>query len=105
MQVKETCVHVLHCTHAGWVDALHATIKLLNQWMKWRARDPNLRECIYEYAMGCGGRTMAEIFSDHRYDGRYQGIAKAQEAIGWRRFMEGMICKEIRAIQKNLHCF
>lgn len=36
MQVRETCAHVLHCTHAGRVDALHATIKLLDQWMKKR---------------------------------------------------------------------
>ncbi len=28
-------------------------------------------------------------------------MAKAQDAIGWRRFMEGMICKEIWAIQKT----
>jgi hypothetical protein len=105
MQVEETCVHVLHCTHAGRVDPLHATIKLLDQWMKWHAMDPDLRECIYEYAMGCSGRTMAEICSDHGCDGRYQGMARAQDAIGWRRFMEGMICKEIWAIQKTYTAF
>ncbi len=105
MQVKETCAHVLHCTHTGQVDALHATIKLLDQWMKRRATDPDLRECMYEYATGRGGRTMAEICLDHGYDGRYQGMARAQDAIGWRRFMEGMICKEIRVIQKTYTAF
>jgi hypothetical protein len=105
MQVEETCGHVLHCTHAGRVDALHATIKLLDQWMKWRVTDPDLRECIYEYATGRGGRTMAEICSDHGYDGRYQGMARAQDAIGWRGFMEGMICEEIWAIKKTYTAF
>jgi hypothetical protein len=96
---------VLHCTHAGWVNVLYATIKLLDQWMKRRAMDPNLRECIYEYAMGRGRRTMAEICSDHGYNGRYQGMARAQDAIGWRQFMEEMICKEIWAIQKTYTAF
>jgi hypothetical protein len=101
MQVAKTCAHVLHCTHAGQVEALHSTIKLLDQWMKWHTTDPNLWECIYEYATGRGGRTMADIYLEHRYDGRYQGMARAQDAIGWRGFMEGMICKEIWAIQKT----
>ncbi len=33
MQVVETCEHVLHCNHAGQVDALCATIKLLDEWI------------------------------------------------------------------------
>jgi hypothetical protein len=28
-------------------------------------------------------------------------MARAQDTIGWRRFTEGMICKEIRVIQKT----
>jgi hypothetical protein len=99
MQVRETCAHILHCTHAGRVDALLATIKLLDQWMKKRETDPDLRECIYEYATGRGGITMEEICSNQGYNGQYQQMAKAQDGIGWRRFMEGMVCKEIRAIQ------
>ena len=44
MQVIETCDHVLHChcNHASRVEALIATIKLLDQWMKTRAIDPAL---------------------------------------------------------------
>ena len=91
MQVRETCAHILHC--------ILATIKLLDQWMKTRATDTDLRECIYEYATGRGGITMEEICSYKGYDGRYQQMAKAQDSIGWRRFMEGMVCKEIRMIQ------
>jgi hypothetical protein len=83
MQVTETCAHVLHCNHAGWVDALLATIKLLDQWMKTRATDPDLRECIYEYAMGRGGVTMEAICTDNGYDGWYRLTARAQDAIGW----------------------
>ncbi len=31
MQVLETCAHVLHCSHSGWVNAFQATAKLLDQ--------------------------------------------------------------------------
>jgi hypothetical protein len=99
MQVRETCAHALHCTHSGRVDALHATIKLLDQWMKKWATDPDLRECIYEYAMGRGGVFMTEICLNHGFEGQYLQMARSQDSIGWRRFMEGMVCKEIREIQ------
>jgi hypothetical protein len=81
------------------VEALQATINLLDKWMRRRATDPDLRECIYEYATGRGGRKMVDICSAHSYDDRYHRMARAQDIIGWRRFMEGMICKELRAIQ------
>jgi hypothetical protein len=52
MQVMETCMHILCCNHASWINVFQATIKLLDQWMKLRATDPDLRECIYKYATG-----------------------------------------------------
>jgi hypothetical protein len=97
--VEETCAHLLHCSHAGRVEALQATINLLDKWMRQRATDPDLRECIYKYVTGRGGRKMVDICSVHSYDDRYHRMARAQDIIGWRRFMEGMICKELRTIQ------
>ena len=41
---------------------------------------------------------MEEICIENGYNERYKAMARAQDSIGWRRFMEGMICKEIRAI-------
>ena len=43
---------------------------------------------------------MEEICIENSYDERYKVMARAQDSIGWRRFMEGMVCKEIRAIQR-----
>jgi hypothetical protein len=54
MQVPETCGHILHCCHEGRVTALQHTIKLLDKWMKHHGTDPDLRDCLYEYAMGRG---------------------------------------------------
>jgi hypothetical protein len=42
---------------------------------------------------------MEAICADNGYDGRYRLMARAQDAIGWQRFMEGMVCSEIRVIQ------
>ncbi len=46
---------------------------------------------------------MEEICEDNGYDEQYRSMARAQVAIGWRRFMEGMVCKEMRTIQQA-HC-
>jgi hypothetical protein len=101
MQVPETCGHILHCSHEGRVTSLQLTIKLLDKWMKYHGTDPDLRDCLYEYAMGRGGITMREICEMNQYDQRFQQLAISQDAIGWRRFMEGMICREIRQIQQT----
>jgi len=36
-----------------------------------------------------------------RYDERYKVMARAQNSIGWQRFMEGIVCNEIRAIHRT----
>jgi hypothetical protein len=75
---------------------------MLDKWMKLNDTDPDLRECIYEYLMGREGLLMEEICIENGYDERYRVMARAQDSIGWRRFTEGMVCKEIRTIQ-NTH--
>ncbi len=50
--------------------------------------------------MGHGRLLMEEIFIENGYDERYKAMARMQDSIGWQRFMEGMMCKEIRAIQR-----
>ncbi len=42
---------------------------------------------------------MKEICTENDYNDRYKNMARLQDSIGWRRFMEGMVCKEIRTIQ------
>jgi hypothetical protein len=37
----------------------------------------------------------------NQYDQRFRQMATSQDTIGWRRFMEGMICKEIWQIQQT----
>ncbi len=99
MQVPETCSHILHCPHDGRVEELHTMISLLDRWMKLNNTDPDLRECIYEYSMGQGRISIEEICTDNGYNERYRAMEKAQDSISLQRFREGMVCKEIRAIQ------
>jgi hypothetical protein len=71
MQTPETCSHLLFCSHAGRVEVLHLTIRLLDRWMKQQGTDPDLRDCLYEYAMGHGWTTMEEMCEVNQYDQRY----------------------------------
>ncbi len=50
MQEWDTCTHVLHCCHAGRVETLHHTIDMMEAWMKEVDTDPDLLDCIAEYA-------------------------------------------------------
>ncbi len=79
------------------MEALKLTLDLAESWLEDMDTDPDLLDCIMEYAHGRGGRTMENIC-----DGlgpQYQRMAMEQDAIGWRRFMEGMVSKEMRTIQ------
>ncbi len=42
---------------------------------------------------------MEEICIENGYDKRCKAMARGQDSIGWQRFMEGMMCNKIRAIQ------
>ena len=44
---------------------------------------------------------MLEIFRG--MDNMYQRVAEEQDAIVWRRFMEGMICRGLRCQQETYH--
>jgi hypothetical protein len=48
-----------------------------------------------------GGGLMEDICIDNRYDEQYKTMARVQDTIGWRRFMEGMVCTKMRQIQQS----
>ncbi len=63
--------------------------------------DPDLLDCIAEYAYARGGRSMTEICNG--LDKIYLQMAREQDQIGWRQFMEGMISIRMRDIQRQYH--
>ncbi len=99
LECHDTCAHVLFCEHAGRVAMLHHTVDLLESWMQEVGTDPDLLDCIAEYAYSRGGRAMMEICNG--LGEVYQLMATDQDKIGWRRFMEGMICTRMRHIQRE----
>ncbi len=101
MQQRDTCAHVLFCEYAGRVETLHHTVDLLESWLEEAGTNPDLLDCIAEYAYGRGGRTIEEICSG--LGEPFQKMAWDQEEIGWRQFMEGMICTKMRSIQNEYH--
>ena len=96
---NETCAHVLFCRKAGRVDALHKTITSMETWLRDNGTDPVLACCLVEYAKGRGEKTMEFITAAR--GSRYHKLGESQDLIGYRRFMEGMISKECRAIQQQ----
>lgn len=95
----EDCAHVLSCEEEGRVDLLQKSINLLDQWLKEKGTDETLRKYLVKYARARGGRTMVEITGWRA--GKYRALANSMDKIGWRRFMEGMISKEVVAIQRK----
>ena len=95
----ETCSHVLRCRDEGRVAALQHSIGLMNKWLRSVGTDPRLRQCIIQYARGRGGTTLEHIARP--FGSSYQHLATSQDKIGWRRFMEGMISKEMVSIQES----
>jgi hypothetical protein len=102
LQEWDTCAHVLFCCHNGRVETLHHTIKLIEDWLEESETELELQEILLDYARGRGGISMGGICRGHSEE--FHQLAKEQDKIGWRRFMEGMVCKQARTIQ-SLHHF
>jgi hypothetical protein len=98
-QVNETCLHILFCNHTGRVDGLMKSIDLLEQWLEEADTDPVPHECIVKYARGRGQLAITDICRGMGF--QYTKMADEQDAIGWRRFMEGMVCRSIRGFQET----
>jgi hypothetical protein len=80
---------------------MHHTVDLLEDWLEESGTDPDLLDCIAEYAYSRGGCTMGEICNG--LGEPFQRMAWDQDEISWRRFMEGMICEWMRQIQREYH--
>jgi hypothetical protein len=99
-QVKETCLHILLCNHAGRVPTLMKSIDILKHWFTKVGTDLELLNCIVKFAKGQGGITMTDICRDKAQQ-HYRLMATDENDIAWRRFMEGMVCHWAWDIQET----
>ena len=93
----ETCEHVLQCDEVGRVETLQRSIVLLDRWLEANGTERLLSRFIVQYARGRGGCTMQEIVG---FKQKYHRLATSVDCIGWRRFMEGMLSRELVEVQK-----
>lgn len=98
-RAKETCAHVSQCREKGRIQTLQATIGFLDTWLEKVGTDPDLRRCIIQFARGHGYKSMEEVCGVERL----KVMAREQDKIGWRRFMEGMISKQMLCLQEEYH--
>ena len=95
----ETTEHITRCDEAGRVEFLLKLAEALDGRMEDMDTDEVLRDCIMEYIEGRGAKTMSSIC--RRLGPRFKRMGTSQDKIGWSRFMEGMVSKEIVALQRQ----
>ena len=81
------------------VETLLGTIDFLDSWTKKIGTDKGLQNCLVGYSKGRGGITTKDTVGNKIH--RLYPLVQSQDLIGWRKFMEGMISKEITCIQKS----
>ena len=70
---------------------------MLDDWMKRVGTHDTLRRCLVKYARKRGNKKMSQIAWGE--GNKFRKLAKSMDKIGWRKYMEGMISKEVLEIQ------
>jgi hypothetical protein len=50
LQARNTCKHVLQCSHHGRVETFHHTLDLVGDWLEEAETEPELLDILMEYA-------------------------------------------------------
>ena len=89
LAAEETCTHILDCPEVGRVDNLMRGIALLDAWLEQECTEPALHACLVWYARSRGTASLHDFVRG--WSPALRLFGKAQDLIGWRRFMEGMV--------------
>ncbi|KAL7519692.1 LOW QUALITY PROTEIN: hypothetical protein ACHAWX_004449 [Stephanocyclus meneghinianus] len=92
----ETTGHILFCQEEGRSKLLVMSSTLLLHWMLDLGTERDLTFLIVKFIQG--RVSMEEICWGHSLPTFYLPYAKDQDEIGWRRFMEGMVAGQIKAV-------
>ena len=95
----ETCAHVLTCREVGRVEVLNKSVDLLEEWLNEAKTETSLKHAICRFARGRGQISMTFVTSGQ--GPLLTSMASSQDSIGWRRFMEGMVSKEMVEVQSK----
>jgi len=95
----ETQDHILQCEEQGRVTAFNEVVDALEEWMEEADTEPELAELITEFVRSRGSESLSTLtFARSK---RYLAFARSQDTIGWNRFLEGMISKELVSLQQQ----
>ncbi len=97
----ETAEHILLCPKEGRIKAFQLATTALERWLKEADTDPDLADCIVEYVQRWGTVTMEEVVQEAPR--RFRMMGPSQDKIGWRRFLKGMISKEITVVRRQFY--
>ncbi len=95
----EMAEHVILCPEEGQVEVFMQLSLALERWLHDVDTDPELADCIVEYMQRRGQKSMEETVQE--MPRRFNAMGQSEDRIGWRRFLEGMILKEITGIQQQ----
>ena len=70
----------------------------LEKWLRSVGTDPTLEECIMVFVRSRDAKSFSQCVAGQN-DPVLTKMARSQDKIGWRRFMEGMISKELCRMQ------
>jgi hypothetical protein len=90
---QECAGHILCCPEEGRVKMLNQLAEELLDWMDDGGALRNLTYLVVAYIKGRGEVPMETLAQ--RLPEQYLPFAVAQDRIGWRRFLEGMVAKEL----------
>ena len=93
----ETCEHVLCCKEEGRGKTLLKSVELVNQWLQQVGTHETLRRCLVKFAKERGSVRMENIVWGE--GSKFEAIGASVDIIGWKRFVEGMVSKEVLEIQ------
>lgn len=100
LEEVETCAHVLMCDEEDRVKCFQMSADNLQSWLQSVGTSDILEEYIMEFVRSRNNKSFLECVTGSR-DPRVIRLARSQDKIGWRRFMEGMISKEFCRIQET----
>jgi len=98
LDTPETCAHILMCEQEDRVTCFRRSAKNLQEWLRSVGTCEMLEEAIMLFVKSRNSLSFMECIDGTREPALVR-LAKSQDEIGWRRFMEGMVSKEFCKIQ------
>jgi hypothetical protein len=96
-QVDESKAHITRCTNLGRQRVFQQSTDTMLDWMEETHCDINVVECLEEYLLHRGRKSMTRISGRFSYLSEW---AKEMDNLGWDNFMEGRIGSTLLVMQK-----